>query len=186
LRYPSGLGPVIAAVGAGDAKLVQALIDTGQVGGATCTASRSVPARRNVPSRRAREACCGRPGRAARDRDRRSRAKAGHAVTRALHDPKQEAGPGTSDGARAPRAASTYPSFEDAIGREGRRPAPVTRSGAGVTRSLVRKWIPSARSLTARPATRRASARTVSPVGRSGGDRLLVHRLVERDQRRTY
>lgn len=32
LSYPSGLGPVVAAVGAGDPKLVQALIDTGDVG----------------------------------------------------------------------------------------------------------------------------------------------------------
>ena len=32
LTYPSGLGPVVAAVGAGDAKLVRALIDTGQAG----------------------------------------------------------------------------------------------------------------------------------------------------------
>ena len=32
LSYPSGLGPVVAAVGAGDRKLVQALIDTGDAG----------------------------------------------------------------------------------------------------------------------------------------------------------
>lgn len=32
LSYPSGLGPVVAAVGAGDPKLVQALIDAGDVG----------------------------------------------------------------------------------------------------------------------------------------------------------
>jgi hypothetical protein len=32
LSYPSGLGPVVAAVGAGDPKLVQALIDAGDLG----------------------------------------------------------------------------------------------------------------------------------------------------------
>lgn len=32
LNYPDGLGAAVAAVGAGDAELVQALIDTGQVG----------------------------------------------------------------------------------------------------------------------------------------------------------
>jgi hypothetical protein len=36
LSYPSGLGRVVAAVGAGDAELVQGLIDTGHVG--NCTA----------------------------------------------------------------------------------------------------------------------------------------------------
>jgi hypothetical protein len=43
LSYPSGLPSVVAAVGAGDANLVQALIDTGQVGGATCTALGAFP-----------------------------------------------------------------------------------------------------------------------------------------------
>lgn len=37
LSYPSGLGPVVAAAGTGDAKLVQALIDTGQAGNCLAT-----------------------------------------------------------------------------------------------------------------------------------------------------
>jgi hypothetical protein len=37
LSYPSGLGPVVAAASAGDAKLVQALIDTDQAGNCLAT-----------------------------------------------------------------------------------------------------------------------------------------------------
>jgi hypothetical protein len=41
LSYPNGLGPVVAAAGAGDAKLVQALIGTGQAG--NCLAAGPFP-----------------------------------------------------------------------------------------------------------------------------------------------
>ncbi|MGH2914177.1 MAG: hypothetical protein ACRDMX_04230 [Solirubrobacteraceae bacterium] len=43
LAYPSGLGPVVAAISVSDTNLAQALIDTAQVGSASCTTLGPIP-----------------------------------------------------------------------------------------------------------------------------------------------
>lgn len=70
LHYPPGLGPVTAAVDAGDANLVQALIDTGQGPGNCAAIGPFPPAGMSTADQRAKLAAANRAGQQELARDR--------------------------------------------------------------------------------------------------------------------